>query len=236
MDLLTLPTITTVVLSALVDSINPCAIGVLILLLSLLTALAYNRNRMLLIGIAYIFAIFVTYLAAGLGLSAILSSIPIMFSVYLSLAVALLVIGAGLVEIKDFFWYGQGFSLAIPPDKAKKIEHYAKKTTIPGVMFLGAFVAGVELPCTGAPYLAILLILSQNFNFSAFLLLVLYNFIFVSPLLFILFAVAFGHTKLHAVKQWKQTYRKYMRLGMGILLICLGVLLMLLANGTINLG
>lgn len=235
-DLLSLPTITTVVVSALVDSINPCAIGVLILLLSLLTALSYNRSRMIVIGMAYIFSIFAVYLVAGLGLSAVLSKIPIMFAVYLSLLVALIVVGAGLVEIKDFFWYGQGFSLAIPPKKAKQIEHYARKSSIPGVMFLGAFVAGVELPCTGAPYLVIIMILSQNFNFSALMLMILYNFLFVLPLLVILFSVAFGHKKLHEVKRWKQSYRKYMRLAAGILMIALGVLLMLLANGTINLG
>lgn len=235
-DLLSLPAITTVVVSALIDSINPCAIGVLILLLSLLTALAYRRSRMIFVGLAYIFAVFVIYLAAGLGLSAVFSQIPIMFSVYISMAVALIVVAAGLVEIKDFFWYGKGFSLAISPKNTMKIKNYARKSSILGVMFLGAFVAAVELPCTGAPYLAVIMILSQNFNFAAFMLLILYNFLFVLPLLVILFSVAFGYKKLHEIRRWKQNYRKYMRLAAGILLICLGILLMLIANGTINLG
>ena len=69
---------------------------------------------------------------------------------------------------------------------AKKLHNYTSRATIPGVIFLGAFVSAVELPCTGAPYLAIITLLSQYFDFTAFLLLVLYNIIFVSPLIVIL--------------------------------------------------
>ena len=96
-------------------------------------------------------------------------------------------------------------------------------------------MAGVELPCTGAPYLAIITILSTNFNFLAFLLLVLYNIVFVLPLVVILLMVA-GGTKLPAVKAWKQEARGFMRLAIGLLLIGLGWLLILIANGTINFG
>ena len=102
-------------------------------------------------------------------------------------------------------------------------------------MLLGAFVAGVELPCTGGPYLAIILLLSQNFNFTAFLLLVLYNIIFVMPLIIILVLVMLG-MKIQDVKEWKQSNRNYMRLSMGLLMILLGWLLILIANGTINFG
>ena len=69
-----------------------------------------------------------------------------------------------------------------------------------------AFVAGVELPCTGAPYMAIILLLSQNFDFVALLMLLLYNLIFVAPLLVILF-LAYGGIKIHHIKKWKMKYR-----------------------------
>ena len=106
---------------------------------------------------------------------------------------------------------------------------------MPGVILTGAFVAGVELPCTGAPYLAIITILSTNFNLTAFLLLVLYNIVFVLPLVVILLMVA-GGTKLPAIKMWKQESRGVMRLAIGLLLVGLGWLLILIANGTINFG
>lgn len=230
-----LPTLGLVLGSAAIDSINPCAIGVLILMISVVLAGRKGVGRLLLLGSLYIFSIFLVYLAAGLGLVYFFSTIPLAATEYLSILVGTIIIFAGLVEIKDFFWYGRGISLGIPPTLAKKIHAFAANTTVPGVMLLGAFVAGVELPCTGAPYLAIITILSRYFDFSAFLLLVIYNIVFVSPLVVILLSVAAG-AKLHEIKRWKQEARGFMRLFIGMLLVSLGWLLILIANGTINFG
>ena len=227
-----LPTLGTVVTTALIDSINPCAIGVLILLVSIMIAFK-TKKEMMFYGFMYVFAVFLTYLLAGFGILYFLSSVPLYISEYISILVGSLIIVAGLIEIKDFFWYGQGITLAIPPERAKQIHDMTKKITLPGVIFLGIFVAGVELPCTGAPYLAILLLLSQNFNFAAFLMLILYNIIFVLPLIVILLMVYFGF-KIQNIKRWKQNNRTYMRLATGITLILLGWLLILIANGTIT--
>ncbi len=230
-----LPTLSLVVISAAIDSINPCAIGVLILMVSVVMGGKGSTKRLLMLGGLYIFAIFLTYLLAGLGLIYFLASVPLFVAEYLALFVGGLVIFAGILEIKDFFWYGKGFSLQIPPYFANKIHNYSKNITIPGVIFLGAFIAGVELPCTGAPYLAIITVLSLNFNMSAFFLLLLYNVIFVLPLVIILLLVA-GGTKISAIQNWKQANKGYMRLGIGLMLIGLGWLLILIANGTINFG
>jgi cytochrome c biogenesis protein CcdA len=230
-----LPTIATVVLTAAVDSINPCAIGVLILLITTLLANVKNKTRMLVIGLIYIAAIYITYLAAGLGLIYFFNSIPLYIAEYIAIIVGTIIVGAGIVEIKDYFWYGQGFSLMISPERAKQVHKYVKNISIPGTIFLGIFVAAVELPCTGAPYLAIILVLSQNFNFTAFLLLLLYNVIFVLPLIIILFMVYFGR-KVQYIKMWKHKNRAYMRLITGVVLILLGWLLILIANGVINIG
>jgi len=230
-----LPTLGVVLGTAAIDSINPCAIGVLILMISVVLTGQHGIGRMLLLGGLYVFAVFATYLIAGLGLVYFLSSIPLFVTEYLSILVGSFIILAGLIEVKDFFWYQRGFSLGIPAAFTERIHRFAKNTTIPGVILLGAFVAGVELPCTGAPYIAIITILSLNFNLTAFLLLVLYNIVFVAPLLIILFLVAFG-VKLQYVKRWKQESRGYMRLFIGLLLIGLGWLLILIANGTVNFG
>jgi len=230
-----LPTLGIVAGTAAIDSINPCAIGVLILMISVVLSGKGTVGRMLLLGGLYIFAVFLTYLIAGLGLIYFLASIPLFVTEYLSIIVGSFIILAGLVEIKDFFWYGRGFSLGIPVVFTKKIHQLSQNLTVPGVILLGSFVAGVELPCTGAPYLAIITILSLNFNATAFVLLVLYNIIFVAPLLIILILVALG-VKIQHVKRWKQESRGYMRLFIGLLLIALGWLLILIANGTVNFG
>jgi cytochrome c biogenesis protein CcdA len=236
--MLDLPTLTVVLGSAAIDSINPCAIGVLILMVSVIMGTGKgSTKRLLALGGAYIFSIFVTYLVAGLGLVYFFSAIPIVIAEYLSLAVGVLVILAGILEIKDYFWYGQGFSLQIPPKAAAKIKEMSNSntTTISGIMALGAFVAAVELPCTGAPYLAIITILRVDWGLVPFLLMVLYNFIFVLPLIIILIMVA-GGAKLSSVKKWKEESKGAMRLLIGLLLVALGWMLILIANGTINFG
>lgn len=230
-----LPTLSVVLISAAIDSINPCAIGVLILMVSVVLGGKGSIKKLLILGSLYILAIFLTYLAAGLGLIYFLARVPLFVSEYLAIIVGNFVIIAGLLEIKDFYWYGKGFSLQIPPYFANKIHKYSQNITVPGVILLGSFIAAVELPCTGAPYLAIITLLSLNFDFYAFLLLVLYNIIFVAPLIIILLLVVAG-TQVEDIKQWKEMNKAYMRLAIGLMLIALGWLLILIANGTINFG
>lgn len=229
-----LPELTTVLITAAIDSINPCAIGVLILLISTLIV-TKKKSQMLKIGMLYITAIFLTYFAFGLGLIKFMSAIPLVVSEGISLFVGGLVVIAGLLEIKDYFWYGEGVSLHIPKKYIKGIQDRMKHLSIGTVIFLGAFVASVELPCTGGPYLAIILILAQDFGWNAFVLLVIYNIIFVLPLVIILLLVMLG-VKVNDVQNWKQNNKSYMRLFTGLLLIALGWLLILIANGTINLN
>jgi cytochrome c biogenesis protein CcdA len=229
---LALPTLTTIIITALIDSINPCAIGVLILLISTLMV-AKKKSKMLKIGSLYIFSIFITYFVYGLGLTAFMASIPHVIAEYISILVGILVVIAGLYEIKDYFWYGEGFSLAIPHKYIEKIQEKMRNISISTVIVVGVFVASVELPCTGGPYLAITLLLSQNFDITAFVMLVIYNIIFVLPLVVILAAVLLG-AKLQNIQMWKQNNKTYMRVAIGLLLVALGWLLMLIANGMIN--
>lgn len=230
-----LPTIGAVLFTAVIDSINPCAIGVLILLMSTLLSGRKSRRQMAKVGLIYITAVFITYLSAGLGLTYTFTSIPLWVAEYISIIVGIIIVILGIIEIKDFFWYGKGFSLAISPGMAKRIHKYTQNVTGPTAILLGAFVAAVELPCTGGPYLAIILILSQNFNLTAFLLLVVYNIIFVMPLVIILLSVYFG-TGIANIKKWKHGARAYMRLATGLVMIFLGWLLIMIANGTISIG
>lgn len=229
-----LPTLPIVILTALVDSINPCAIGVLVLLIATLVSLSKDRKKMLIVGMIYISAVFVTYLAAGFGLLIFIQKLNI--SNLLSWIVGILVIGMGLLEIKDFFWYGKGLTLQISPKRAVQIKKMIQKISIPGSIFLGIFVAAVELPCTGGPYLAITTLLAKiGFSMKVFWLLVLYNFIFVLPLLIILLLVYFG-IKTEVIKNWKNKKKKWMRLFMGIAMLALGISLILWAKGIIKFG
>jgi cytochrome c biogenesis protein CcdA len=170
---------------------------------------------------------------AGIGLLLFIQKLGI--AQPLSILVGALVIILGLIEIKDFFWYEKGISLSISPKYVEYIEKYSKKVTIPGAIILGVFVAAVELPCTGGPYLAITTWIAQSdvIPINALIYLLIYNFIFVSPLLTILFLVYFG-TKVTNIKKWKQKNRKWMRLSIGLILVALGILLILIAYNIVT--
>tara|TARA_Y100000310_G_scaffold28141_1_gene26787 strand:+ start:2452 stop:3168 length:717 start_codon:yes stop_codon:yes gene_type:complete len=229
-----LPALPIVITTALVDSVNPCAIGVLILLISTLLGLSSNKKKMLMIGIIYILAVYITYLLAGLGLLTFLQIYDI--AEPLGITVGAIIILLGLVEIKDFWWYGRGFSLTIPASKIKTIKDYARRATLPAAIILGMFVAAVELPCTGGPYLAIILVLEKiGLNSTVLGYLMLYNLIFVLPLILIVLMVYFG-ANVVKIKQWKQAKRKWMRLATGLVMVALGILLILYAKGIISVG
>ena len=222
-----------IITTALVDSINPCAIGVLILLISTLMVIHNERKKMFLVGTIYILAVYITYFLAGIGLLLFIQRLNI--AQPLSIIVGGLVIILGLIEIKDFFWYGKGISLSIAPRYVNYIEKRAKKLTILGAIVFGAFVAAVELPCTGGPYLAITTWIAQSnvIPVKALIYLLVYNFIFVLPLIIILLLVYFG-AKIQKIKRWKQDYRRWMRLAIGLVLIILGILLILIAYSIIS--
>lgn len=209
--------------AAIIDSINPCAIGVLVFLLAYLAKTFNKPHKFLIHGLTYIFAVFVTYLIAGLVLLPVISGFG-KISVTVYAVIGALVALAGFLELKDFFWYGRGPSLALIPGAAERIKLYTNKisSSLAGAFGLGIFVALVELPCTGAVYLAILSILSlAGISTNAVLLLVLYNLIFVAPLVLILLLIYRG-AKAEEVEAWRKKHRKLMRLIIGLTLIALG--------------
>jgi cytochrome c biogenesis protein CcdA len=209
--------------AALVDSINPCAFGVLIFLLSYLLKKSRKPTQLLTHGFSYIAGVFITYLLAGLLLLPLIGSLG-SFSTIFYVVLGVLVVIAGLLELKDFFWYGRGFSLELLPGASKRIKLYVDRISdgLVPAFFLGVFVALVELPCTGAVYLAVLSLMSlAGVTGSSFGLLVLYNFVFVLPLLVIIFLMYRGMSA-DVFETWRKKNRKYMRLAIGLLLVALG--------------
>jgi cytochrome c biogenesis protein CcdA len=218
-----------VITAALADSINPCVFGVLIFLLACMTKIFKSKGRMLIGGLIYTAVVYVTYLLIGLGILKLANSY--LFSSYFYWFAAILALIAGLLEIKDYFWYGKGFSLQIIPgaaDRIKKItklmakmnkKHPALGYLIAGL--LGIFVVFVELPCTGAPYLVVLGLLSAGEFAKGVPMLLLYNFIFIIPLFVIIGMMYFGQTS-KSLEKWRKENRGLMRLAVGIFLILLG--------------
>ncbi|NOS80326.1 MAG: hypothetical protein HOP32_01935 [Nitrospira sp.] len=220
-------TLPVVIIAAAIDSINPCAIGVLLFLASVLMKVSSKKGTLLGLGTVYIATVYVVYMLSGLGLIWFqYDLIRRGLAETVGITVGVFVIGLGLIEVKEFVWYGKGISLEIAPAYKEKIQEMVQRISFLGVITLGGFVALVELPCTGGPYLAITAILAKSFDLQAVLYLLLYNGIFVLPLLIILVSLYCGASTLR-MKKWRENERKWMNLSSGVLMILLGTFLIL---------
>jgi cytochrome c biogenesis protein CcdA len=215
-------TLGAIILAAVIDSINPCAFGVLIFLLATMLSMA-SPKRALRYGLLYVFIIFLVYFSAGLGIMKLVESFNSIMSYIIVIAGTLVLVGS-IIEIKDFLWYGKGVSLRIPRGIKPTLEKISKKGTLWAVILLGVIVALVELPCTGGIYLAILSLMHVNKVFGIPYLL-LYNFIFVLPLV-IMVLVAYYGTKTEKITNWVESNKRYMRLAAGIIMFVLGIYLL----------
>lgn len=158
----------------LVDGFNPCAMWVLLFLLSLLVHLN-NRRRMALIAGTFVLvsgAVYYAFMAAWLNLFLLTG-----FNrwVYLILALVALLIGA--VNIRDFFRPGGGFTLSIP-DSAKPglyarmrkvLNQQVLTASLFGVAVLAVMVNFIELLCTaGIPAIYTAVLTQQGLSPTAY--------------------------------------------------------------------
>lgn len=212
---------------ALIDSINPCVIGVLILLVTIL-ARSKRRRNIIINGGVYTGGVYFTYLIGGLTLLSVFNAVRgiVLVSQGLYAILGSFIIIAGFLEIKDFFWYGRVFSLAIPKRFVKHVESSAKNThsSLLAAFFFGTIVTLIELPCTGAPYLAILSLMSQSGMafLNSLTLLLLYNLIFVLPLIIIIY-ISYTGVGSKRMESWRKEHRGKMRLYIGLGLSGIGI-------------
>jgi cytochrome c biogenesis protein CcdA len=208
----------------LLDGINPCAFAVLLFLIGIIFTLQRTRGDVFRVGGVYILAIFLIYFLIGLGLfKAIIFAGR--FQVVAMIG-AYLVIGLGLVNLKDFFFPKLPFKLRIPESKKGTIARWGHKATLPSAAVLGVLVAFYEFPCTGAIYVAVMGLLATKVTFFqgvGFLL--LYNLMFVSPLIAIL-AASSNEYITKKFDKWRERRAGALRLLSGVVMISLGVIIL----------
>lgn len=219
-----------------VDSINPCAFGVLIFLITYLLKSGKQKKDLLIHGFIYIFFVFLTYISAGLILLTVITTFQTAFQAFSNFfyyLLATVVIIFGLMELRDYFKEkmnpGEYHAImAIRPKMKEKIEAITykivdKKSTS---AFLGFFVSLVELPCTGAVYLAILAAMAfEGFTAKNIAFLTLYNIIFVLPLIAIML-LAYKGMSTFEFKRWYINNKGRMRLAIALVLVGMGVWLL----------
>jgi hypothetical protein len=205
---------------ALADGFNPCAFTVLVILLSLLTH-TQRRRDMAVLGGTFVLTSAAMYFLFIMLMIAVGS---VLIDQYGNLILLLLGIGiaiAGLINIKDYFWFKEGVSLSLSVDQQRTISKKAGKIVrdlrapgasrwqfmgaLGGTVLLAVFVNIVELGCTAIlPVVYMTTLVSYCANggspipicYSAWT--ALYAAVYVLPLLLILggFIISFQSARL----------------------------------------
>jgi len=217
----------TIISAAIVDSINPCAIAVLLILTAALLTVG-NKKKVLLSGIAFTTSIYIAYFLFGLGLFSALQISGLSFWFYEIIGIIAILIG--LANIKDYLWYGAGgFVMEIPRSWRPALKKMLGKVTSPlGAFLIGFVICLFELPCTGGPYIVILgLLAERTTQVAAIPILLIYNLFFVLPLLLITFLMHFGFATVEKTNEWKEKNIRKLHLITGVVMLILGALVVL---------
>ncbi|OGZ33387.1 MAG: hypothetical protein A2Y98_03630 [Candidatus Portnoybacteria bacterium RBG_19FT_COMBO_36_7] len=217
-----------VVCGAAVDAINPCEFAILILLMASMLVDENNRKKALFTGLAFSAAIFIAYFLMGIGLLSLIRQYTLSFTGTFYKIVGILAIIIGLLNIKDYFWYGGGgFLMEVPQSWRPKMKSLIKSVTNPiGAFLIGLLVSLFLLPCTSGPYAVILGMLATKITFtSAVFYLILYNLIFVLPMLVVVFAMYWGLSPEKA-EDWRKNKIRLLHLIAGVILVALGIVIL----------
>jgi glutaredoxin-related protein len=226
---LALPVLT-IVLGAL-DSFNPCAFFILIVLLSMLLYLQ-SRKKMIIVGSIFIFfsglfyALFMLLLFNSFYFTKLYINIT-------SIIVGIVACIVGILNIKDFFYFKQGPTLSIPEDKRdvtfKRMRKLVKSPSllvmIGGTIFIAISVNFFELLCTfGFPlYFTNRLALENLPTMTYYLYILLYTIVYVIPLSVILILSVFS-LKIKKITEWQG---RILKLFPGIFLFSFGVVMII---------
>jgi len=217
----------TVIGAAIVDSINPCAIAVLLILLGALLV-SGDKKKALKAGFAFTISIYIVYFLFGLGLFSALQITGLSYWFYKIIGILAILIG--LANIKDYFWYGAGgFVTEIPRKWRPTLKKMLGSVTTPlGAFLMGFVVCLFELPCTGGPYIFILgLLAERTTQMLAIPILLLYNIFFILPLIIITLLVYAGFTNVEKTTEWKERNIRRLHLIAGTIMLILGVIVVL---------
>jgi len=188
-----------VVLGGLADGINPCAFATIIFMVVYLTAVGRNKNEVLVAGVFFALAIFLTYFLLGVGVLIFLRSLKFLGWIKEAVLAAAggLCLLFGVISLRDFFAGRKGDTqnvlLRLPKRLKSKIQVTVAKRSRSGNIALGALSLGflvslLEAICTGQVYLPIIVFMTKiagPFRGQAYKLLLIYNLAFIVPLLIV---------------------------------------------------
>ena len=213
----------------LLDGFNPCAMWVLLFLLSLLVRLR-NRSRMALVAGTFVLmsgVVYYAFMAAWLNVFLVVG-----MSAALRWTLGGVALAIGSFNVKDFFAWGRGFSFSIPVSAKPGLYARARAvlqadTVLPSlaaVATLAAAVNVVELLCTaGLPAVYTAVLSQQDLGapaYYAYLALYILGYIADDTLMVTTAVIALGHRKL------TETTGRRLKLLSGVVMLVLGAVLL----------
>jgi cytochrome c biogenesis protein CcdA len=208
-----------VVVTGLLDSVNPCAFAVILLLLAFLFTIRKSRGQILGLGAIYVAVIFIVYFAIGLGL---LSTVRLSDEPHFVARIgSYLLIGLGLLNLIEYRWPKFPIKLHMPAVAHKKVNQLLKVATVPATIGVG-FIVGLS----GGIYVSIITLLNAKTTLNwGLAYLALYNFLFILPLVVILLAVG-NRVTAKKLGIWEREHALGLRLWFGVVMIGLGVVML----------
>lgn len=223
-----LPVFTIII--GLIDGFNPCAMWVLLFLLSLVVNVK-DRKRIFAIAGTFVLVsglVYFAFMAAWLNLFKVIG-----WSRGLQITLAFFALFMGLIHIKDFVAFKKGFSFSIPDKYKPAIYKQSRKVikqhhiglSIVSVAILAIMVNFIELLCTaGLPALFTQILVQQDLSDAGYYgYLALYNlaYIFDDSVMVAIAIIGLRHNKL------QEQQGKWLKLLSGVTIILLGILLLL---------
>jgi cytochrome c biogenesis protein CcdA/thiol-disulfide isomerase/thioredoxin len=229
-----------IMFAGLLDGVNPCAFATLIFFVSYLLFIGRRRKDIIVMSLFFIFAVFISYFAIGLGAYSLLKYLSgyAFISKLIFLCFGIIALVLGVLSLRDFFLARQGkldkMILQLPLGIKQRIHKSIKKKTAISSIIIGSLIAGflisyLEFGCTGQVYLPTItfMISKAGVSLKPLISLLLYNLMFILPLIIIAIIASLFSTK--KIGKSLETKTPTIKLLTAILFFALGILLILSA-------
>lgn len=216
----------------LVDGFNPCAMWVLVFLISMLLG-TKDRKKMWILGLTFLFTsafIYLLFMVAWLNVAIKMNTV-----IWLRITIAIIAIIAAFINLKSFYKSlkkDTGCEV-VDSKKRKNIIEKIKKFTLEkslilgllGVMTLAVSVNFIELACSaGLPLLFTQILALNNLSKLSYMIYILiYIFFFLIDDI-IVFVIAMFTLKITGISN---KYSKYSHLIGGIIMLLIGLLMII---------
>lgn len=235
-------TLAGVMAAGLLDGINPCAISTLIFLISVLSLSRVSGGNLVLVGVMFCMASFVTYTAIGLGLLRAIYALDHFRHVRLAgdfvlLAILLILAAYSFRDAFRFRSSGKTGDVSVKlPGRMQDLIHRIvragfrnRSAQAASAMGIGSAVTALESVCTGQVYVPTLVIVARSGLASSrgYSLLIAYNAMFVVPLA-LTFVLTWQGLEIAKLVRWGNRNVVVSKILLGLFFVATAALLLVL--------